>query len=255
MFRGFNLSLDTTLQKPKASLIARGEGLSDTKSALVEQALDAFVDDRGSLDASRLQEHWFPQVEADVFISHSRQDVKMAMALAGWVSETFGLEPFVDSCVWGHADDLLRRIDDQYCINPGRETYSYEKRNGSTSHIHMMLTTALGMMIDNSECLIFLNTPSSITSDEAVSKTHSPWLFMEIAMSRMIRRKSPEAHRRIIKLAENAERMREEANVRFDYTVSLDSLAAIEVQTLYRWERTFARASYEHPLDALYDIT
>jgi hypothetical protein len=35
-------------------------------------------------------------------------------------------------------------------------------------------------MIDNTECLVFLNTPNSITSQGVVKRTHSPWLFMEL---------------------------------------------------------------------------
>ena len=62
-----------------------------------------------------MQANWFPQIKADIFISHSHKDKGLALALAGWLEETFGLTAFIDSCVWGYANKLLKMIDDEYC--------------------------------------------------------------------------------------------------------------------------------------------
>ena len=188
MFRGFNL-LDLSLDNFTVSKVARGRRRAAADRGIVKSTIDAFVQGNGILNGSELQQNWFPTISADVFISHSHNDEELALALAGWLESTFELRPFVDASVWGYADELLKEIDQEYCRHPDSDTtYSYEKRNGSTSHVHMMLSTALGMMIDNTECLIFLNTNQSITSSEAVAKTQSPWLFAEIAMARVVRK-------------------------------------------------------------------
>ena len=62
-----------------------------------------------------MQANWFPQIKADIFISHSHKDEDLALALAGWLKVSFGLTAFIDSCVWGYANDLLKMIDYKYC--------------------------------------------------------------------------------------------------------------------------------------------
>lgn len=52
-------------------------------------------------DASMIQEDWFPEINADIFISHSRLDEKLAMPLASWIESNTGLHCFIDSLVWG----------------------------------------------------------------------------------------------------------------------------------------------------------
>lgn len=121
----------------------------------IERTLKGFVGVDGILDGTKLQENWFPQVDADIFISHSHKDEKRAIALAGWIQEIFGLKVFIDSCIWEYSENLLRLIDNHYCLNSDKKSYSYEKRNQSTSHVHMMLSSALTMMIDKAECLFF----------------------------------------------------------------------------------------------------
>lgn len=249
MHRGFNLNFnDISI----SSYTESGERINNRYGTIVKRALDDFLSNRGSLDGSRLQEHWFPQIKADVFISHSHRDKDIATALAGWMHETFDLEPFIDSCVWGYADELLKSIDDRYCRNPGGDTYSYEKRNGSTSHVHMMLSTALGMMIDNTECLFFLNTPNSITSDEAISRTQSPWLFSEIAMTHIVRRKKPQEHRELIELTKSL-RKSVEASLKIEYEVKTASLTTISLPTLKDWKIKY-KEQRGHALDVLYKV-
>jgi len=252
MFRGFNLS-NLSFKIDTAPLLKQGEAVNASHQAAVKRTLDAFVSAEGKIDGSRLQDHWFPQIRADVFISHSHNDEVLAKTIAGWMKSTFGLEAFIDSCVWGYADDLLKQIDDKYCINPGGQTYSYEKRNGSTGHIHTMLSTALGMMIDNTECLMFLNTPNAITSDAAVSKTQSPWLFSEIAMTHIVRRKKPADHRQMVKLAESTQRQEALASLKIEYEVKTTSLTDITGETLGQWQTRFSAAGGE-PLDSLYKV-
>ena len=54
----------------------------------------------------------------------------------------------------------------------------------------MMLSTALTMMIDKVECVLFLNTPKSIDTTEVIDKTKSPWIYLEMAMMKLVRKRN-----------------------------------------------------------------
>ncbi|MGR7480545.1 hypothetical protein ACU60U_08645 [Klebsiella aerogenes] len=142
------------------------------------------------LDASKIQQNVFPEVEVDVFISHSHNDKEQAIQIALSL-EAIGLKPFVDSCVWGYADELLKKIDGEFCIPTGWEHYSYELRNRTTTNVHLILNTALQQMIHNSELFIFLGTESSIKIDEYMTHAEqlsSPWIFSELMFARNVKR-------------------------------------------------------------------
>ena len=63
--------------------------------------LKDYITTEGTLSAARIEEKWFPTFDADIFLSHSHQDEKLAITFAGWLYKNFGLKTFVDSCVWG----------------------------------------------------------------------------------------------------------------------------------------------------------
>jgi len=247
MFRGFNLTLNKNLSDFKSI----GEALNVSNRAAVKKAFALFIEKDGVINGSQLQEYWFPQISADVFISHSHQDRDVATSFAGWLSKTFQLKPFIDSCVWGYADDLLKQINDKYCKNSDGK-YEYEKIMNSASHVHMMLVSALGTMIDNTECLVFLNTPNSISAQTVVSKTQSPWLYMEIATSNILRRKDLQSHRQIMESA-GVIRKAEVAKLKVEYDVSLHSLTAITETNLAQWKELYTKQG-RHALDALYAV-
>jgi hypothetical protein len=165
MYCGFELKLkDSFCNKIKQDHFKFGKCLYSSQKVLVKNTLDEFFTKDGYLNAEKMQENWFPSLDADIFISHSHRDEELAISLAGWLNEKLNIKSvFIDSCVWGYANDLLKSIDNEYCKNKFSETYDYEKRNISTSHVHMMLSTALSKMLDNSECCFFLHTPASVS--------------------------------------------------------------------------------------------
>ena len=67
-------------------------------------------------------------------------------------------------------------------------SYDYDKRNYSSSHVHMMLSIALSRMIDNCETVFFLNSENSICLSEEIDKerTSSPWIYNELSMADII---------------------------------------------------------------------
>ena len=108
-------------------------------------------------------------------------------------------------------------------------------------------------MIDKCECMIFLNTPSSIDTDEAITSnstsTKSPWIFSELSMTSLIRKRTVGEHRRegIIKLSEGYVR---NDSLDVDHPVVLDHLIDIDATDLAQWQhnKEFCRER----LDGLY---
>jgi hypothetical protein len=175
MFAGFNLSTERNFEKYKDV----GNKIFNGSKDHIKNELGKYLLPDGSLDGTKMQSNWFPQIQADVFISHSHKDENKAIGLAGWLKQEFGLNAFIDSCVWGYSAELLKIIDDKFCLNDDNKSYDYEKGNVSTSHVHMMLSTALTMMIDKTECIFFLDTPSSINTNDIIYKTGSAWIYQK----------------------------------------------------------------------------
>lgn len=255
MYRGFNLDdlalLFIRVGTDTDEFSEIGHSNHKINGDLIVNALAPFIQNNGAIDGSRVQEQWFPQIKADIFISHSHQDQDAAFKLAGWLFKKFGLVSFIDSSVWGHADVLLRQIDNQYCLNENGQTYSYDKRNGSTSHVHMMLLTALGKMMSHTECLFFLNTAQSITSEDAAQKTKSPWLFAEIALSQIIKKEKP---LRVTHLGESYKIASRSSTMSIEHTVDFSHLAKISFNELMDWQNNYFQPNGEHALDVLYRV-
>lgn len=267
MYRGFNLLLeDNCFEQYDVERLQEigSESISHQKVKIIEK-ISSFADGDGYLDGTKMQENWFPQIKADIFISHSHKDEKLAIALAGWLQETFGLTAFIDSCVWGYANELLKMIDDEYCYQKETNTYNYQKRNYSTSHVHMMLSVALSQMIDNTECLFFLNTPNSITPDPNINQTASPWIYSEIAMSRLIRKKELQEYR-IMEQNESLKTFSKDEKFKIQYDLPTDHLVNINGYVLRKWEETWKDIGISnkypqysenlriHALDKLYEL-
>jgi hypothetical protein len=225
----------------------------------VHAKLNEYLLPGGVLDATKMQNDWFPQLDADVFISHSHNDKHLAITFSGWLKNRFSINAFVDSVAWDYAGRLLRKIDEKHSRSDDDPSlFSYEKRNGSTSHVHMMLATALVKMIDRSECLFFLNTPASVTSGRAIRdsvvNTGSPWIYAEIAMSRMIRITHP-ARERVAKSMVKAAAVQElNERLRMLHGLELDHLTDLSDDDLIAWDKGFGASPFFFSLDYLYDF-
>ncbi len=252
MFRGFELSVKEDFLSTYKGI---GASQHQENKRLVDECLDRFRDGSGDLLAAKMTAEWFPEIDAQVFISHAHKDSALALSLAGHLHKELGLKSFVDSALWGYSDDLLRILDDAFCYNETSGTYSYAKRNRSTSHVHMMLSVALSRMIDRCECIIFINTPQSITSRDYIKgdKTDSPWIFSEIAMTRLINKRSREDHRGIEPVLAT-ESLGADTRLRVRYDVDLGHLSKFDGATYGKWTiRSNGRAGAT-ALDTLYDL-
>jgi hypothetical protein len=274
MYRAFNLTIGdwseissicdrpidklADLAREYVDNLSSADAAFEQNSRIVRRALEDFIgkEKKGKIDGSKMREQWFPQIDAHVFISHSHADRDGAIKLADFLNRQFKLKSFIDSCVWGHANDLLKLIDNQYCTSDGGKTYNYDSRNGSTSHVHMMLSTALAEVLDKCECAIFINTPNSITSELATVETNSPWIYFELGLMRLIREQKPE---RIQKLDESITNMSgKRAALEIAYTVDLSDLSDIDASHLIKWSSSYqmlrSNGLDPNPLDTLYKI-
>ncbi|GGA86739.1 hypothetical protein GCM10008015_29260 [Flavobacterium palustre] len=251
MYRGFNLKIQ---EKFTDEDLVVGWRLFEHTKEKAEEALDSFLLENSSLDGNKLMEKWFPNLPCHVFLSHSRNDFKQAITISGMLYNKFKIITFIDSVVWMHCNELLKKIDNDYCKNENENSYNYEKRNYSTAHVHLMLSSSLNKMIDSSECLFFLNTPNSIsTKNEISQKTNSPWIFSEIATSQIIRKQTPKRLRRLTKsfsATEMNESLRTQLSV--EYELELSHLTDLNSAEFLKWINTHA-SSPEDALDNLYE--
>lgn len=250
MYRGYNLT-DVTFTKNEQNHLSGNDLYKDFKKE-IRPSLESYIIDNGVLDAEEIQKDWFPEINAHIFISHSHNDEGLAIALAGWLWNKFGLKAFIDSCVWGYANDLLKILDDEYCKHSYSDLYDYDKRNYSTSHVHMLLMTALNKMIDKTECIFFLNTKDSVSIVYGIkNRTLSPWIYGEIETTRIIEKHKPNRREQKFFSLEKAE----DSLLNIAYPINMSHLYDLTPQTLQQWEQRFKYNSGEKALDELYELT
>jgi hypothetical protein len=261
MYSGFKLTLDESdFTQMKRDTSDNSIFLADRTEIIIQEkqikrVLDDLLLGNGDLDATKMWEQWFPEISSHVFISHSHKDEHNVKIFAKWLYEKFSITSFIDSTVWGYADNLLKQIDDKFCLNAGGEHYSYDKRNVSTAHVHMVLTSALTMMLDNTECVIFLNTPNSINPKDNISgdTTYSPWIFNELLASKLLRRKSPDRFIATLDSVSASMEHLEEA-LKVQYPVHLEHLTDLSNPDLQNWEWRAINQDPDDNLDLLYKI-
>lgn len=250
--------METLLKADYAKSYQVGNELFASHKRQIRSALRDLVLKDGSLDGATMQTQWFPQVEADVFISHSHGDEESVIILAGLLYRMFAIKCFTDTTVWGYGAELLEELDKSYCSTGKPGSYSYSLRNVSTSHVYLMLAGALSKMIDNTECIFFLNSPSSIIPSQVMDATLSPWLYFEVLTSQLVRKKLPKEHARRLRAIEKSfsDTEPELINESFSmtHTVELGHLTPLELdKKFYKiWQDKSQGNVFK--LDALYKI-
>jgi hypothetical protein len=191
MYRGFNIKYED--HKINSNYYTIGRETQNAKKEEIKRKFKQYVIDNVTLKGNDIMNEWFPRNEYHIFLSHSHNDLDLALNIAGRLKYEHNLNVFVDSNVWLNCNDLLKIIDDYYCKNVNDSNYNYQARNFSTAHVHMMLMNSLNSTINSSEALFFLNTPNSISTKEVIKqKTFSPWIFAEIETSKIISKVTPE---------------------------------------------------------------
>lgn len=260
MYKAFSLSISSNDFKVLGNIddyYCIGENLFNKDTEVVANDLDKYRSMGNSLSAKDMMDDWFKQIDADIFLSHSHKDEKLVIALAGWLWEKFKLKSFIDSTVWGYSNNLLKSIDDKYCKNSDGY-YNYEKRNYSTTHIHMMLSMSLLSMMDRCECLFFINTPNSFIPSDELDKgdTLSPWIYSEITASSMLRIKEPTNRNVPVcdSLQEGSESYKEKS-YQMKFPLNKEHLIDLGISDLNIWDYRQRECQGEYSLDLLYKLT
>jgi hypothetical protein len=251
MYSGFNLTFERYFTESQEKYyFDKGKLLFKQYSNQVEQKLDELILDNGNIDGAKMQSNWFPSVDAEIFLSHSHKNEKEAIALSGYLFDNLGIRTFVDSTIWGYSSDLLKKLDEKFCkLDNG--CYDYNKRNFTTSNVHMMLSTALNKMMDKTECLFFLNTPDSISFEDGVkSATLSPWIYAEIETSKILRHKKLSEYRTTRRQTSMFSKGGVVLNESIQYPLDLTHLTSLNQSDIRTWVTDYK--SEEFPLDLLY---
>lgn len=224
---------------------------------LINEELPKLIINDTILDGNRLASDWFKDIKADVFISHSHSDLPLALALAGWLYKYWKIQSFIDSQVWGSADQLLKKIDVKYSRNKLSENnFSYEKRNFTTSHVHNILLMSIARVINQTECFIFLNTNRAIPIKQGIEEsTLSPWLYSEIEISSMLK-EQPLTRTTYFSKREKTKPLFESATELFNtaYKLNKDHLLPIDKNQLYYLQNNYSSVNKYQLLDLLYEL-
>lgn len=246
--------------------LCTGNEIYNDHAAKSKRNLKDFILEYKRIDGTAVKEHWFNQIKADVFISHSHDDISKVKAFAGWLYDKFGLKAFIDSCVWGYCDELLNEIDEIYCKNNHNNTYDYKSRNYSTSHVHMMLSIALSQMMNSTESIVFYNTPNSVCWEDELKniksnkkKTLSPWIYYELANTKLIEERVPSRQLTHFDNRRFIFETIEKSGMEHDITEYVDEMAKLNDEVLKQWDLCYQEGKHivgsnYHPLDILYEI-
>ena len=128
LFTGFNLKIDKDDESFFNSYFDDGQKLLASQKEAIQTSLESYICNNDILDGTKIQENWFHSVNADIFLSHSHKDAHLVVALAGWLKQNCHINAFVDSYIWGYANDLLKILDKRYCVQSqdgDHVTYDY----------------------------------------------------------------------------------------------------------------------------------
>ncbi len=273
MYTGFKLKIKYTSEfwggKEEYKNFAEiGRRHFDKQKAICEKSLKEYVQQE-VISGTEIQNEWFLQVKADIFISHSHIDEELACALAGWIYKKFGLTSFIDSNVWNYSDDLLEELNAKLSNRRRQEgggyLYDYQRSNQVSQHVDAMLSIALQKMIDKVETVIVLNTENSIKvcNDTQMEETYSPWIYTEIVCTQIIRKKPLLAYRNY-QFAHSTDRrlllesVRDVLRFNISYNISLKHLVSLSEENLRMWWSKYNSAlqgdDCEYPMDILYEL-
>ncbi|MFN8306947.1 MAG: hypothetical protein U0T79_09250 [Ferruginibacter sp.] len=250
MYRGFKLNFDDN-QLFTSDHIGFGTSIYKGYANNFVNKFQQIIDTDKSIDGTGIQKAWFPNVKADIFISHSHKDTQLALQLAGWLKDSLNVNSFVDSVVWQNGDELIKHLSGKM-YGKAIDLVTSSQRDIVSGHAHMMLASAITSMMDNCESTFFLNTPSSLKLTDGNTTTRSPWLYYEIGQSQFIRKRVPPrfqvSRERFFALSESIEKAMD-----LEYQVTLSHFAEINASTLRSWWRRYQQVG-GNSMDALYDL-
>ncbi|MGE4496306.1 MAG: hypothetical protein AB7E48_00385 [Deferribacterales bacterium] len=176
-----------------------------------------------TIDVARLENDWFPQINADIFLSHSHADVDLVQYFSNWLSKELDLTTFIDSDVWGYKDNLIKEL-----------TGSMSNKKQiirCVDNINIILSTALTKMISETPVFIFLESDNSVENDYS---TYSPWIYNELLMTTLIATKKE-------KMFSASQEALLEKYAHFEYDVEhiLRGFPSLSFRQLSEWKKMY----------------
>ena len=168
----------------------------------------------------------------------------------------FNVTCFIDSLYWGNIDELQNELNELHLTYDGvtkKSYYDYEKTLQVAKHADMILASALTEMIDNCECVFFLNTDNSvIRGTEAISKneTYSPWIYHEVFTTTIIQKKQRSKFNESYQFRDNAIKQIPDIS----YGLDLSGMTVLREEDIFEWEIKINSNKDKHPLDVLYNL-
>ena len=180
--KGYKINVEE-IEKLETKYFDNNNNLS--QEILKDFLLEEFKINENEINGDKIVEKVFPNKEKyEIFISHSHNDKKYAQKLANFLKIN-GYRVFLDSEIWGSADSILKEIDNEYSrSNNDERYYDYTKRNFSTTHVHLLLISALAQIISKTPIFIFVESDNTISFSVKESEkkiyTDSPWIYTEL---------------------------------------------------------------------------
>lgn len=252
MHRAFNVKLDSNQY---LNYVNTKQYENDKSISL--QKLRKIINSYNIIRAHEIKKLLLPSKHYDIFISHSHKDLELAKGLSNYLQLFFGVSCFIDSLYWGDIDELQEELNRMHLHEDkatGKEYYDHQSTMEVAKHANMILASALTEMIDNCECVFFLNTDNSVISgSEAINKnkTYSPWIYHEVFTTSIIHRK--ETGRRA---ALEEQQIRDNAIKplpQFIYNLDLTGMTNLNDDDILNWWGK-VNSNNAHPLDVLYKL-
>ena len=265
MFAGFKLEINKHFFESKQKSFQEyqkiGEEHLGAQGEGIENALSEYINNN-IVDGSKIQKDWFPEVDADIFLSHSSADKELVNAIAGWLNDNFNLKCFVDSNIWCYAGNISEMLNSNYSNKRsdgnGGYLYNHKRCLKVSEHVDTMLNIALQKMIDKCESVFLINTEKSIhinSDSKSVDITYSPWIYSELVCSEIVRKKPLYFYRYNSELYHSINESRRFEDVSNNLTISYNAptqhLIKINQDVLEKCNRQFDM-EYPFPLDLLY---
>ena len=251
MYRAFNVALESN----KYLGYVNTRQYENDKSISL-QKLQRIINSRDIIQAWEIKKLLLPSKRYDIFISHSHKDLELAKGFANYLYLFFNVTCFIDSLYWGNIDELQNELNELHLTYDGvtkKSYYDYEKTLQVAKHADMILASALTEMIDNCECVFFLNTDNSvIRGTEAMSKneTYSPWIYHEVFTTTIIQKKQRSKFNESYQFRDNAIKQIPDIS----YGLDLSGMTVLREEDIFEWEIKINSNKDKHPLDVLYNL-